>query len=359
MDWKIPNTINPSNFSIVSSCPLKLVLKETISISSYKKKFNPNSELGILLHKIDSLIINNSSSQPFDQMYLELVTIMAQKYELNIFEIEKILQNIQFFNIKIALIRKRYENSFANNELIHGGIAEVPISTRCGRIKGVIDYLMMQNDVEIGDLKTGCIDFRRITSHLTKSQYAKQLLLYGASYQDWHSITPKRLFIYDLLGRKTDLSFSTNDLISAKSDAFKLLDRIQSMIEKKTVFQLANPEKCNTCNWRIKCPVYCNKLKSVGFIQISDHIFDYTGIINEIKIFENLKNTRILLSIANDIHKTNRILLETDDSSKFLDLIEVNKLLGKECIFTDCYVKNGCFPILKSGSLPTESIWSS
>lgn len=359
MNWKIPNTINPSSFSVVSSCPLKLVLKENISISSYKKKLNTNSELGILLHKIDSLIINNSISLPFNQLYLELVTGMAQKYELKISDIEKNLQNIQFFNIKIALIKKRYENSFANKGVLQKRLSEVPIATKCGRIRGVIDYLLMNHNIEIGDLKTGRIDLRRITSPVIKNQYSKQLLLYGATYHDWYGIAPNRLFIYDLLERKTDISFSITDLIFAKSEAFKLLDRIQSMIEKKTFFKLANPEKCNTCNWRIRCPIYYDKLKTVGFNQISEHIFDYTGIINNFKCFENLTNTRILLSISSEKHKTNQLLIETDFSSKLLDTIEINRLLGKECIFADCYVKSGCFPILKFGSLPTEINWGS
>lgn len=140
---------------------------------------------------------------------------------------------------------------------------EIWVESQDGAVAGSIDKAEnIDGEIVLSDLKTGSIGNRAGEKRETdvKEDYAVQLKMYAALYQQTFGRWPSRLRIVPLSGAARDLNFSQSECADLITDASHALRALNNKIggDSQAGLDLASPsaETCRFCTFRPTCLAY-------------------------------------------------------------------------------------------------------
>lgn len=242
-------------------CKLKFVLDSNVKgRNGNNYEFNPNSFLGILIHKVlESYYKESYDLKLFDYKWETSFIELSNKVQLDIGDTD-ILEYIKYW---VPVYYPKKINTLkilSNYELLAHGIVYPEKKVHFKKVYGIIDLYEVSDDkIRITDFKTGFVfnseDGVKIG---VKKAYIEQLKTYGYIIYHTETVLAENIeLVINGLGNNEIYSFKCTheEYVAQGKKIDNLINETNNIIDGGNTTILATPEPdiCNFCNHLFKC----------------------------------------------------------------------------------------------------------
>jgi hypothetical protein len=290
--------INPSQFSALKSCPLRVVFSST-HIPRYLPA-SPSTRLGTIVHKVVEIAgVHQFDETTFEELWHSKVQEQEQQmkqswFERHLIPLHKTALDYDVKKRQCFLLLRSLKSPLAPMREIDSlkTLKEHSLKSRDGLIIGRADKIRTEQDgtTTIIDYKTGKIH-RDKKDTKWAPEYEEQLKLYAALFNEEYNKWPSSLAVITLDGQKKDINFNETECAILLEQCRKELLAINSIIAgdeslstKTSKLAYPSPAKCRYCLHRPICEPYFDvRQRSLA----KDWPLDIWGEVKEKKVLLN------------------------------------------------------------------------
>jgi RecB family exonuclease len=301
-----PERLSPSQFGIVSRCPLRFLLDKSAPESDRALPSSSGARyVGTVVHRLIEAARRGRAGCPPDRAQLK----GTWQAELRKSE-ENALANGDACWVPLTQSQRYLEQSrlwalqLASGQRVrpaHGAVAtpkasqstETEVVSGDGLIFGVIDAVELDgNELVIKDFKSGSV---LDDSDQPKEIYQQQIILYAGLYHDARGRWPDRLELVDQRGTIVPVPYQQADANSLLLEAKNILVDLQAAIgEGQTTLDgdtanLARADlgsidsPCCSCRHRPICPRHLGALRAAGLIQHGEYRYSPVDLVGRVE----------------------------------------------------------------------------
>jgi hypothetical protein len=182
-----------------------------------------------------------------------------------------------------------------------GGFTERRLQSRDGLVSGRVDAIDVRDGrTVLRDFKSGDV---ADPSGRVKVEYATQMLLYGALFEEVEGRWPDRLELIDRRGKATEIQFSRDDARAALERARSLLVSIRSSVgdggSMESLATLARPDsgECARCRHRPVCLPHLERLAAASVVRLGDHPYSPVDVIGQVETIDAAQDGRLTITL--------------------------------------------------------------